>query len=91
VLYRRPQSESEQAQCLLHTGLETMANLPSGPALYGGLGVTWALEHLLHMSADGMAHDDPNACTDEALVAVLEQAPWPADFDLISGRVGIGI
>jgi hypothetical protein len=46
---------------------------------------------MLQMSAAGRPDEDPNACTDEALGAVLEQSPWPASCDLVSGLVGIGI
>ncbi|MBK9035333.1 MAG: lanthionine synthetase C family protein [Myxococcales bacterium] len=52
----------------------------------GVAGVRFAIAHL----ADGDAAAAAIATIDAALVSVLERAPWPDTYDLISGLCGIG-
>ena len=55
-------------------------------SLYGGLaGTGWVLAHI----SDGASEllDE----LDEQLLAELEASPWRGDYDLIRGRVGLGV
>ena len=59
--------------------------------LYGGFtGIAWADAHLTsRLPAD--ADDDRHDAVDQAVEHHLSQAPWPGDYDLISGLTGLGV
>lgn len=60
----------------------------ASPSLYGGLaGAGWVLAHI----SDGDAADDFLGGVDEELTAQLAAGPWPGDYDLIRGLVGLGV
>jgi lantibiotic modifying enzyme len=55
----------------------------------GYLGTAWAVAHL----GPRLLEEDEDPCQeiDEELLAVLARSPWPDDYDLVSGLVGIGV
>lgn len=77
------------AQFLAHA-VNSVSAQPMDPSLYGGFtGIAWAAAHLQEQLLD--PEDDCNEGIDEALNAYLDQSPWPDDYDLIVGLVGIGV
>ena len=81
----------EAAVGLLEEALEAAADGPRSASLYEGFtGVAWALAHLAGRLID-LGDEDPNDAVDQALLGLLSTAPWPGDYDLISGLVGIGV
>lgn len=86
-----------QARQLLNQAVESLAMVPTHPALYSGFtGVAWAAEHLGRL-LDG--EEEPEAGEDEdvgeeidqALLTALDRFSWAGDYDLISGLVGFGV
>lgn len=82
---------AETAGQFLEQAVEAVAALPMDASLYSGFtGIAWAVAHL---QGRLLRHDeeDANAVIDEALIAYLHRAPWPGEYDLINGLVGIGV
>lgn len=79
-----------QAEALLEFAIEGVARAPR-PSLYAGfVGLAWCIEHLNGRVLEAQA-EDPNADVDEILLDILRVDGWDADYDLISGLVGIGV
>jgi lantibiotic modifying enzyme len=88
---RSEPGDGEFAVRFLNEAIEAVASVPMSDALYGGFtGIAWAVAHLqeqLGLSAE----EDPNEAIDEALLESLDRSPWPGEYDLISGLVGLGV
>ncbi len=84
-----------KATAFLEQSIESLADTPIAPALYGGFtGVAWIVEHLQHppLGNPASADDgDPNEEIDSALLSYLETPVWKESYDLISGLVGFGV
>jgi lantibiotic modifying enzyme len=96
ALHTADSAAADRAADLLDQAAEALASTPLAPALYGGFpGVAWTMEHLRGRlfeeedTADG--EDDPLREIDEALLAPLSRSPWPGEYDLIGGLVGLGV
>jgi hypothetical protein len=78
---------------LLDRATSAVAEVPMTDGLYSGFpGIAWVNDHLSGRLFDaGDNGEEANAEVDEALLSVLERNPWPGDYDLISGLVGLGI
>lgn len=82
---------NQQAIHFLEQAMEGVATAPMGPALHGGFtGVSWTVAHLTERLF-APADDDPNATFDDFLCTYVQRTPWPSDYDLIGGLVGIGV
>jgi hypothetical protein len=83
--YRKP------ALKLLEDAADAVASVTMKPSLYGGFtGVAWAMSHLekqLFESGEG----DSTDAVDEALKGYTNKPTWRADYDLVSGLVGLGV
>jgi hypothetical protein len=78
------------ARCL-ERATAAVADNPTSASLYSGLtGVGWALAHL-RGRRPGLDGEEDAAEIDEALLEHLDRSPWPDDYDLISGLVGLGV
>jgi lantibiotic modifying enzyme len=67
-----------------------LSTQPMTASLYGGFtGIAWAVQHLDTLF--GNSSDDVGCDIDLALEAYLGRSPWPHDYDLISGLVGLGV
>lgn len=96
ALHTQDDAPAERAGELIDEAAEALAAKPMGPALYSGFpGVAWTIEHLGQRLFDGGGEgdeaDDPALEIDEALLGPLEVSPWPGDYDLISGLVGLAV
>jgi lantibiotic modifying enzyme len=81
----------ETAVRLLEAALDAAFDRPRSASLYQGFtGVAWALAHLTGRLIDA-GEEDPNEAVDQALIELLSTRPWPAEYDLIAGLVGIGV
>jgi lantibiotic modifying enzyme len=83
----------ERAAQLVEQAAETLAVQPLPPNLYTGFaGVAWAMEHLRgRLFEEDGDEDDPVQEIDEALSVPLQRSPWPGDYDLITGLVGLAV
>ena len=64
-----------------------LAAITMSPSLFQGFtGIAWACSHLSDPD-----DEDESAEIDEALIQYLRQTPWTAEYDLVSGLVGIGV
>jgi class I lanthipeptide synthase len=84
---------AERAAQLVEKAVDVLAETPLPPNLYTGFaGVAWTMEHLRGrlFEADG-EEEDPVQEIDEALLTPLQRSPWPGDYDLITGLVGLGV
>lgn len=78
------------ASRLLDMAVEESDAISESPALFSGItGLAWALQHLASFADPShvTALDDVEA----SLLTALQTSPVPADFDLMSGLVGIGV
>jgi lantibiotic biosynthesis protein len=93
ALHNGDESAAERAAQLVEQAAETLAVQPLPPNLYTGFaGVAWAMEHLRgRLFEEDSEEDDPVQEIDEALAIPLQRSPWPGDYDLISGLVGIAV
>lgn len=84
---------AERAANLVEQAADALAVTPLPANLYTGFaGVAWTMEHLRgRLFADEGDEEDPVAEIDEALLAPLQRSPWPGDYDLITGLVGLGV
>jgi lantibiotic biosynthesis protein len=63
---------------------------PLGAGLYGGLaGVGWTLAHVGQILL--IKDEESTATIDEVLYEHVDHTPWPGEYDLINGLVGIGV
>jgi lantibiotic modifying enzyme len=87
----RDNDANHQAIHFLEQAMEGVATAPMGPALHGGFtGVGWTVAHLTDRLF-ALGDDDPNATFDDFLCTYVQRTPWPSDYDLIGGLVGIGV
>ena len=87
--HTRSSEDLERAERWMGLAIDSIAEAPLPPSLYGGfLGIGWSVEVLLRTQA---SDEDLNEDLDEALLGLLDQSPWPGDYDLISGLVGHGV
>lgn len=75
----------------LNQAIDGVATAPLPYSLYSGLaGIAWTIMHL----QGRLFEADPDAVDggiDETLLAAVSQGPWPYDYDLISGLLGLGV
>jgi hypothetical protein len=75
----------------LEEAMDAVASAPMNAMLYAGFpGVAWAATHLQDALFDPGA-GDPAEDVDDLLRERLGQSPWPGDFDLVRGLVGLGV
>ena len=75
---------------LLDQATEGAAAVPMSESLFSGFpGIAWTAEHLQGRVFE--AEGDPNLEVDEAILSLLSGSPWPGEYDLINGLVGLGI
>jgi lantibiotic modifying enzyme len=94
ALHTSDAAAADRAADLLDQAAEALASTPLPPSLYGGFpGVAWTMEHLRgRLFEEEMEGDeDPLQEIDEALLAPLSRSPWPGEYDLIGGLVGLGV
>lgn len=92
AVHEQDEAQADRAVALLDSAVEALATTPLPPNLYNGFpGVAWAAEHLQGRLFAPEEGEDPNLEIDEALLGVLERSPWPGDYDLIGGIVGLGV
>jgi lantibiotic modifying enzyme len=86
---------ADRAAELLDQAGEALASTPLAASLYGGFpGVAWTMQHLRgRLFEEDMeeGEEDPLQEIDEALLAPLSRSPWPGEYDLIGGLVGLGV
>lgn len=69
---------------------EVASSTRMGESLYSGFpGIAWVGDHLRGRVYEG--DPDENREVDETLLSALEHPPWPPDYDLINGLVGLGV
>ncbi|WP_437278356.1 lanthionine synthetase C family protein [Sorangium sp. So ce375] len=85
----RSREHAATAQEIFERAAASLAEGAHSPALHGGFtGVAWLAAHLVDMDA---GDEDPNEDIDAALRALLSRSPWPFEYDLAGGLVGIGV
>lgn len=90
-LARPGRGHRERALALLDAAIEGVGAKIMGPGFYAGFtGIAWTVDHL-RSRLDLDLGADANDAIDEALLTYLEASPWAADYDLISGLVGLGV
>jgi lantibiotic modifying enzyme len=88
---RSEPGDADIALGFLNDAVEAVASVPMSDALYSGFtGVAWAVAHLQERLSLP-TEEDPNEAIDEALLDSLNRSPWPGEYDLISGLVGLGV
>ncbi|HKV10983.1 MAG TPA: lanthionine synthetase C family protein [Thermoanaerobaculia bacterium] len=91
ALAENDEAQADLAAALLDGAVEALATTPLPPMLYVGFpGVAWVAEHLQGRLFEP-GEEDPNLDVDEALLGALDRSPWPGDYDLITGLVGLGV
>ena len=91
ALAENDEAQADLAAALLDGAVEALATTPLPPMLYVGFpGVAWVAEHLQGRLFES-GEEDPNLDVDEALLGALDRSPWPGDYDLITGLVGLGV
>jgi lantibiotic modifying enzyme len=95
ALHTSDSAAADRAADLLDQAAEALASTPLPPSLYSGFpGVAWTMEHLrgrLFEEEMEEGEEDPLQEIDEALLAPLSRSPWPGEYDLIGGLVGLGV
>ena len=84
-------ADEETALSYLNAAIEKVGSSSLTPALIGGYSqLGWVITQLAGKLFD---QQETEACQviDEALIEYLDELPTPADFDLVSGLIGIGI
>ena len=75
---------------ILEEAIDLMAARKMRPSLYAGFaGVAWVTQHLQELANPG--GDDPNEAIDDVLLDYLGRSPWPDEYDLVHGLVGLGV
>ncbi|MFP3941112.1 MAG: lanthionine synthetase C family protein [Thermoanaerobaculia bacterium] len=87
------EAHAETAARYLDQAIDAVAAQVTRPGLYSGFtGVAWVAEHLTgRIFEPEDDEEDANEEVDRAVAALLDQTPWRADYDLISGLVGFGV
>jgi class I lanthipeptide synthase len=87
------EAPAERAAQLVEKAVDVLAETPLPANLYTGFaGVAWTMEHLRgRLFEEESDEDDPVQEIDEALLSPLQRSPWPGDYDLITGLVGLGV
>ena len=77
----------------IDTAIDALATQPMGDGLYSGFpGIAWTVAHLNETIVDDEGEgEDPNDDIDEVILERLSLTPWPGEYDLISGLVGLGV
>jgi lantibiotic modifying enzyme len=89
---RQNDQAADLAMAYLDEALETLASVPLGTSLYGGItGLGWTIQHLEGRLYEPDEEDDDSRQIDEVLLAMLRKKPWPGTYDLIHGPVGLGV
>jgi hypothetical protein len=84
------EDDAETALTLLDRSSEAVASVPMSDSLFTGFtGIAWVTEHLEGRLFE--SDEEANLGVDEALLDALSQSPWPGEYDLINGLVGLGI
>jgi lantibiotic modifying enzyme len=88
---RSEPGDADLAVRFLNEAIEAVAAVPMSDGLYGGFtGIAWAVAHIQEQL--GLpAEEDPSQAIDGALLDSLDRSPWPGEYDLISGLVGLGV
>ncbi|WP_309896447.1 lanthionine synthetase C family protein [Archangium sp.] len=87
---RPGEGHARRALECLERAFESVAALGRGPTLFTGYpGVGWVAEHLRGHLFD--AEDDPARAVDEALEDALRAVPFPGEYELVHGLVGLGV
>lgn len=82
---------AQNAAHFLEQAFAAVSSQSMGPSLYGGFtGVAWVTTHLREQLIDP-DDGDPCEAIDEALRDYLKLSPWPDNYDLVSGLVGVGV
>jgi lantibiotic modifying enzyme len=77
------------AEQLLFEAISAIEEYPLTPWLYDGFsGIAWSVERL---GALGLSPVEDMEEIDEALLGLVSRRPWTAEYDLISGLVGLGV
>lgn len=75
---------------LLDQATDGAAAVPMSESLLSGFpGIAWTAEHLEGRVFE--AEGDPQLEVDEAILSLLSRSPWPGEYDLINGLVGLGV
>jgi lantibiotic modifying enzyme len=84
---------AERAAQLVEQAADVLADTPLAANLYTGFaGVAWTMEHLRgRLFEEDGDEEDPVQEIDEALLSPLQRSPWPGDYDLITGLVGLAV
>ncbi len=84
------EDHAETTLALLDRSSEAVAAVPMSDSLFTGFtGIAWVTEHLEGRLFE--SEEESNLGVDEALLDALSQSPWPGEYDLINGLVGLGI
>jgi lantibiotic modifying enzyme len=85
------EGHEDAAFTYLRRAMDGVGRSRLGPDLFGGFpGAGWTLAHLEgHLFDSG--DRDPGASVEAVLLKLLERSEWTAEYDLISGCVGLGV
>ena len=84
------ESSTQAADGFVDAAIDAVARTNMSASLYGGFpGIAWAIAHLSDQLFDQF--DDLNAEVDATLQQYVELSPWPGEYDLVTGLVGIGV
>ncbi len=77
------------AQQLILEAASAIEEQPLSPGFYGGFpGIAWSIERLGVMGIPSIQDLEE---IDEALLGLVSRQPWNANYDLVSGLVGMGV
>jgi class I lanthipeptide synthase len=87
---RRPQDgHRDHAKQLILKAASAIEEDPLPPWFYAGFsGIAWSIARLGRL---GISSIEDMEEIDEALLGLVSQRPWKADYDLITGLVGLGV
>jgi lantibiotic modifying enzyme len=87
---RPGQVHEQRALECLERAFEALGDSRRGPTFFSGYtGVGWVAEHLRGHLFD--EEEDPAQAVDEALESVLRPDPFPGEYELVHGLVGLGV
>jgi lantibiotic modifying enzyme len=76
---------------MLERAADAVASVTMGPSLYAGFpGIGWAMAHL-EGRLSGPAESFSTEELDRALKRFVRRRGWKADYDLVTGLVGLGV
>lgn len=77
----------DTARRMVERATTLVEGTPVGASLFGGLsGFGWCMEHI-----DAFEEEGTLDVVDEAMLSTLNRSPWPGDYDVVNGLVGIGV